>query len=86
MKCCLDLQGGICHNNICQTSIFVAQDGSWKLGCLEYACRFTDATTTNLSKMLKLRYQGSVAPEEKVYNNQITFIHKVASLRSTTCS
>lgn len=59
-------QGNICHNNICQSSIFVASDGSWKVGGLEYMCRFQEANASSLSKSKNLRFKGAIAPEEQV--------------------
>ena len=32
-------QGRYCHNNVSLSTIFITQDGSWKLGCMEHACR-----------------------------------------------
>ena len=32
-------QGGFCHNNVSISTIFVSDDGSWKLGCMEHVCR-----------------------------------------------
>ncbi|ELU01440.1 hypothetical protein CAPTEDRAFT_105767, partial [Capitella teleta] len=61
----LNDRGSICHNNICQTSIFVASDGTWKVGGLEYMRRFADVTGTFLQRTKDLRFKGAISPEEQ---------------------
>ena len=60
------IQAGVCHNNICQKSVYVCHDGSWRLGGLEHACKFTEATPAFLQSCSTFRYQEGLAPEEKV--------------------
>ncbi|KAK9498777.1 hypothetical protein O3M35_003339 [Rhynocoris fuscipes] len=52
------------HNNICQASIYVTPDGYWKLGGLEYLCRFSDLSARFLSESRKGRYDRGVSPNE----------------------
>ncbi|KAJ9574033.1 hypothetical protein L9F63_008559 [Diploptera punctata] len=52
------------HNNVCCAAIYVTPDGSWKLGGLEYLCRFTDLTPSYLEETRARRYEKAVPPEE----------------------
>ncbi|XP_014665247.1 PREDICTED: protein-associating with the carboxyl-terminal domain of ezrin-like [Priapulus caudatus] len=63
--CFLHERGGVCHNNISVSSIYVAQDGSWRLGGVEHLCKFQDATRAFLDKCRPLRDPMYIAPEEK---------------------
>ena len=65
-SCLFTLQGGVCHNDICLSTIFVGSNGRWLLGGLDYMCRFDEATAAYLNKCKSLRNQNSLAPEEKV--------------------
>ncbi|BFZ19969.1 hypothetical protein BsWGS_23007 [Bradybaena similaris] len=56
---------GVCHNNICLPSVFVSSDGSWKLGGLEFACKFHEATQEYLDRIRAFRLEDSLSPEEK---------------------
>ncbi|KAK3600999.1 hypothetical protein CHS0354_008109 [Potamilus streckersoni] len=55
----------MCHNNVCIDSIWVTKDGSWRLGGLEHAVKFSDATIEFLEERRALRYEKAIAPEEK---------------------
>ena len=65
-------QAGVCHNNVCQKSVYVCHDGSWRLGGLEHACKFTEATPSFLQSCLAFRYEEGLAPEEKVISEEKT--------------
>ncbi|KAJ4426407.1 hypothetical protein ANN_27221 [Periplaneta americana] len=52
------------HNNVCCAAIYVTPDGTWKLGGLEYLCRFTDLTPSYLEETRARRYEKAVPPEE----------------------
>ena len=52
------------HNNVCSSSVYVTPEGSWKLGGLEYLCKFSDFNQTYLQKIKTCRYEKGIAPEE----------------------
>ncbi|XP_021345414.1 protein-associating with the carboxyl-terminal domain of ezrin-like [Mizuhopecten yessoensis] len=61
-------KAGMCHNNISLESVFVTETGQWKLGSMEHACKFGDATPQYLSAARKQRSPKALAPEEREEN------------------
>ncbi|XP_075226622.1 protein-associating with the carboxyl-terminal domain of ezrin [Lycorma delicatula] len=53
------------HNNVCRAAIYVAQDGSWKLGGLEYLCRFSELSSGYLTSTRVGRYDAGISPCEQ---------------------
>lgn len=52
------------HNNVCIASIYVTKDGNWKLGGMEYLCRFNELNVEYLNKTRNHRYEKAVDPNE----------------------
>lgn len=63
--CFLHEKACVSHNNVCIASVYVAKDGSWKLGGMEYLCRFNELTSDFLSKSRSNRNNKSVDPNEE---------------------
>ncbi|XP_071947220.1 protein-associating with the carboxyl-terminal domain of ezrin-like [Antedon mediterranea] len=62
----LHTRGGVSHNNVCTSSIYVSsQDGGWRLGAMEHLCKFEDATVQFLKDSKPLRHSEAIPPEEK---------------------
>ncbi|XP_077986598.1 protein-associating with the carboxyl-terminal domain of ezrin-like [Glandiceps talaboti] len=61
----LHQRGGVSHNNVCMSSIYVSQDGGWRLGGMEHLCKFNEATVQFLEQMSPLRDPKIIPPEEK---------------------
>ncbi|XP_058806176.1 protein-associating with the carboxyl-terminal domain of ezrin [Phymastichus coffea] len=52
------------HNNVCNSSIYVTPEGSWKLGGLEYFCRNSDINAAYFKKIKTYRYENAISPDE----------------------
>ncbi|XP_034934423.1 protein-associating with the carboxyl-terminal domain of ezrin [Chelonus insularis] len=59
------------HNNVCSSSIYVTPEGSWKLGGLEYLCRFSEFNQAYLKKIKNFRCEQAIAPEEETVTSEV---------------
>lgn len=65
----------VCHNNISTDSIYVAENGSWKLGGFDCACLFTEVSPDFLKSISKFRNEESIPPEENDERLNLTIEH-----------
>jgi SCY1-like protein 3 len=63
--CFLHETAFISHNNICTASVYTTRDGNWKLGGMEYACKFSELTRDYLKKSKSSRYDKAIDPNEE---------------------
>ena len=55
--------------------MFVGEDGTWKLGGVEFLCRFDQASMSYLAKCKGLRDEMSLTPEEKVIREFLCYLY-----------
>lgn len=54
----------VSHNNISISSVFVSKDGTWKLGNMEYLCKYDELTTKYFEKTKNSRYNKAIDENE----------------------
>lgn len=64
------------HNNISISAIYVSKDGTWKLGGMEYLCKYKDLTSKHLEQYKNSRYNKAIDENEgkQLQSNRKDFI------------
>lgn len=57
------------HNNISISSILISKDGTWKLGGMEYLCKYHELTAKYLEKSKNSRYNKAIDENETKHLN-----------------
>lgn len=65
--CFLHEKGKASHNNVCLASVYVTDDGKWKLGGMEFSCKYTELSKEHLSKSKANRYAAAIDVNEEEY-------------------
>lgn len=63
--CFLHEKAEVSHNNVCIAAIYVTKEGGWKLGGMEYLCKFSELKPDYLAKTKNSRYSKAVDPNEE---------------------
>ncbi|XP_044758083.1 protein-associating with the carboxyl-terminal domain of ezrin [Coccinella septempunctata] len=63
--CFLHEKGKASHNNVCLASIYITDDGKWKLGGMEFSCKYTELSKEHLNKSKANRYAAAVDIHEE---------------------
>lgn len=63
--CFLHEKAKASHNNVCLASVYITDDGNWKLGGMEFSCKYHELSKEHLSKSKANRYAAAVDVNEE---------------------